>query len=131
MLKLKVSTDCRINSFNCECMIVVILMILSPIIGYSQDRYYIETSGKNQERVYYFKIMDSLVSASPHDSLYECLNCIRFMKKETKIPSSGRYTYFGQLEFTKQDLKRWHEWYDKTKKKAKKISPMFSALTLS
>jgi hypothetical protein len=84
------------------------------------DNYYINTSKKKLERVYYFKIMDSLVAAAPNDTLYGCINCIRFMKAETEIPSSGNITYFGQFDFTKEDLQKWHAWYNKRYKKRRK-----------
>lgn len=83
------------------------------------DNYYISTPRKSIERAYYFRIMDSLVAVAPNDTLYECLNCVRFMKDETGIPSTGKVTYFGQFDFTKEDLRKWHDWYDKKYNKQK------------
>jgi hypothetical protein len=83
--------------------------------------YYIDTKDKRAEESYYFKIMDSLVLAAPKDSFYECFNCVVFMKRTTQIPSSGNITYFGQFDFTKEDLQKWHAWYNKEIQKATQI----------
>lgn len=85
------------------------------------DTYAITTADKELERVYYFKVMDSLVAARPQDTIYGCRYCISFMYQETKIPSSGHITYFGQMEFTKDDLVKWHEWYERNHKKRRKM----------
>lgn len=69
----------------------------------SQD-YYIETKDKKKAFDYYFKVMDSLIKT---DNTPACINCVRFMQRETKISSSGKTTYFGRLDFTRKDLEKW------------------------
>lgn len=111
------------NKLNNKFLFKILLYFMMPNSIYGQiDNYYVNTNKKHIERTYYFKVMDSLVAAAPNDTIYECINCVRFMTAETKIRSSGKVTYFGQLEFTKEDLRKWHNYYTKKyNKKRKKI----------
>lgn len=121
MLRLHLKSKCKTKLSVGQRFRILILCFFVPNIMYGQvDSYYINTSKKNIERAYYFRIMDSLVAASPNDSLYGCINCVRFMKDETEAPSSGKITYFGQFDFTKGDLRKWHAWFDKKYKKRKR-----------
>ena len=37
------------------------------------------------------------------------------MEEYTKIESEGDKGYEGNISFTKNDLKKWHRWYDEHK----------------
>ena len=69
---------------------------------------------------YHFKILDSAVKANPHDTIYACCTpSIKFMEVKTGIEAQTGGTYFGKLNFFKEDLQKWHEWYDKKYEKNK------------
>jgi hypothetical protein len=93
---------------NRRTIIFILVSITASINCLSQD-YYIETKDKKKSFEYYFNVMDSLIKTEDTPT---CINCVRFMQRETKIPSSGKTTYFGRLDFTRGDLERWRKWYN-------------------
>jgi hypothetical protein len=82
--------------------LVFFLVVNSSLFG---QAYYIKTEDKIVEFEYYFKIMDSLVTNNRNDTLFTCRNCIILLEAETKIYASGKLTYFGVFDFSKNDLK--------------------------
>ncbi|HRX92571.1 MAG TPA: hypothetical protein P5158_00560 [Chitinophagaceae bacterium] len=61
-----------------------------------------------------FQILDSVVKTKPKDTLYQCCyHSIAFMEKNTRIEADVDGDYIGPIGFKKEDLKRWHDWYDK------------------
>ena len=66
---------------------------------------------------FHFKILDSLTNLSYNDSMVVGgMPSIEFMEEKTNIEAHSDGTSFGKLEFSKNDLHRWHEWYDKKNK---------------
>lgn len=66
---------------------------------------------------YHFNLLDSAVKASPNDTVYNCCTqSIKFMEIKTGIESRSDGTLLGKLFFTKKELQKWQEWYDKNKK---------------
>jgi hypothetical protein len=69
---------------------------------------------------YHFKVLDSVSKASPKYTFYYCCNpSIKFMEVNTSIEAHSKGTQLGKLGFTKEDLQKWHEWYEKKYKKEK------------
>src|SRR4051812_618733 len=67
---------------------------------------------------YHFNILDSVVKANPNDTIYACcIPSIKFMEIKTGIEAHSDGTYFGKLYFSKEDLQKWREWWDKMYKK--------------
>ena len=67
----------------------------------------------NSEFVHYFSILDSAAAEVKSDTIVHCcIGPIAFMETSTKIPASSHGGFTGKMYFTKNDLKRWHEWYD-------------------
>jgi hypothetical protein len=63
---------------------------------------------------YHFNILDSAIRAKPNDSIYTCCSpSIKFMEVNTGIDAHSDGTLLGKLVFSKEDLRKWHEWYDK------------------
>lgn len=66
---------------------------------------------------YHFNVLDSVMVAHVNDSLYyNCTPSINFMENNTKIEASSDGTSLGRLTFTKNDLQKWHEWYNRNHK---------------
>jgi len=66
----------------------------------------------------HFKILDSVVKASPHDTIYCCYKAsVEFMVRYTKIEVSTDANIAGRSSFSKSDLERWHAWFDKKYKR--------------
>lgn len=91
----------------------IFICFFSTVNVVKSQEYYIETKNKREKFSYYFNVMDSMISQNPSDSFYNCINCVRFMQSETKIQASGNITYFGKMEFTKEDLEKWLIWFEK------------------
>lgn len=67
---------------------------------------------------YHFHILDSASKANPSDSIYACCTqSIKFMEVNTSINAHSDGTLLGKLSFSKDDLQKWHEWYNKKYKK--------------
>lgn len=63
---------------------------------------------------YHFNILDSVVRHQPLDTLYRCCtSSIDFMEEKTEIEPSSPGDFSGRSYFTKRDLEKWHEWYEK------------------
>ncbi len=61
----------------------------------------------------HFGILDSASKPSTNDTIYCCSPTVEFMELQTGISSSTDRDYAGPLGFLKEDLRKWHEWYDK------------------
>ena len=74
---------------------------------------------KKQSFDSHFKILDSLASTTKGDTIYtgRYVESISFMEKHTKIHSSTSGNFYGRLGFTKENLRMWHEWYDRRYRK--------------
>jgi hypothetical protein len=97
-----------------------VLLILSVFLSifwtnlFSQESHALANAGKKKKQFNYrFRILDSAANASSSDTIICCSYSIHFMEKNTKIYGEGYITYFGKLFFTKNDLKKWHVWYNK------------------
>lgn len=67
---------------------------------------------------YHFHILDSASKANASDSIYTCCTqSIKFMEVNTSINAHSDGTLLGKLSFSKEDLQKWHEWYNKKYKK--------------
>jgi hypothetical protein len=67
---------------------------------------------------YHFYILDSARKAYPKDTIYSCCTpSINFMEIHTGIEGHSDGTLLGKLSFSKDDLRRWHEWFDQHRKK--------------
>lgn len=114
---------------TCSCIrnLTIILLLLCGFkravaqkdTGYL-DKFYVDSNSKIVKWQYYFKVMDSLVLARSTDSTFACKSGIYFMETETGIISSGETTFFGRFDFTRDDLVKWHEYYDRRYKKRRK-----------
>lgn len=108
-------------------VLTIVLLLLSGFkkaisqkdTGYL-DKAYIDSKSKTVKWQYYLKVMDSLVLARSNDSTFVCKSGIYFMETETGIISSGETTFFGRFNFTRDDLVKWHEYYDRRYKKRRK-----------
>jgi len=64
--------------------------------------------------VYHFRILDSVAQKPPEDSCYHCCyTSIEFMQQYTGIDADVDGDYFGPIGFKKEDLRKWHEWFDR------------------
>jgi len=64
--------------------------------------------------LYHLRILDSAVRMPAKDTMYHrCYNSIDFMERATGIGANVEGDYAGATGFKKQDLQKWHEWYDK------------------
>jgi hypothetical protein len=64
--------------------------------------------------LYHFKILDSAARTPLKDTVYHgCGNSVEFMEEYTRIEADVDGDYFGPIGFKKEDLKKWHEWFDK------------------
>lgn len=62
---------------------------------------------------YHFRILDSAAKSPPRDTMYHCCyNSANFMVENTGIDADVEYDYGGATGFKKEDLVKWHEWYD-------------------
>lgn len=69
---------------------------------------------------HHFNILDSAAKANPNKDIYACCTpSIKFMEVHTGIGARSDGTLLGKLTFSKEDLRKWHEWYDKNYKKEK------------
>ena len=67
---------------------------------------------------YHFHILDSASAANPLDTICTCCTrSIKFMEVNSGISANSDGTLLGKLSFSKEDLKKWHDWYDKLKNK--------------
>lgn len=63
---------------------------------------------------HHLQILDSARKAHPNDTVYYCCTpSINFMELNSKIEASSDGTQLGRLAFTRVDLQKWHEWYEK------------------
>ena len=75
---------------------------------------------EDTEFVYHFSMLDSVATKNPNDSIYDCCTqSVKFMEINTGIDAHSDGTLVGKLSFSKSDLSRWHEWYDKKKNNVK------------
>lgn len=64
--------------------------------------------------LYHFKILDSAAQLPPKDSCYHCCySSIQFMEQYTGIEAEVDEDYFGPKGFKKEDLRKWHDWFDR------------------
>jgi hypothetical protein len=69
---------------------------------------------------YHFKVLDSIAKATPSSNiLLNCPESVKFMQTKTGIEATTDGNYFGRFSCTTEDLRRWHEWYDKKNNKTK------------
>jgi hypothetical protein len=61
---------------------------------------------------YHFNVLDSVAFLNKSDTIACCFNSIYFMETNTKINGEISGNYFGKLFFTKNDLLKWHAWYN-------------------
>lgn len=72
------------------------------------------TANSDSTFEYHFRILDSAAKANPKDTAYHCCTpSIKFMEVNTGIESKADGTLLGKLYFTKEDLDKWHKWYNK------------------
>ena len=65
--------------------------------------------------LFHFHILDSASRINDGDTILGYHNSTWFMEEYTKIESEGDKGYEGNISFTKNDLKKWHRWYDEHK----------------
>jgi len=63
-----------------------------------------------------YTILNSIAQSNFFDTSTACKSAIEFMEKTTAIKASKDGNYFGAILFTRKDLEKWKEWYDKHKK---------------
>lgn len=66
-----------------------------------------------KEFAYHFKILDRAAKKSKADTIYCCRGSTGFMEKYTDVESGTMGNILGRYGFTKQALRKWHEWYNK------------------
>jgi hypothetical protein len=67
---------------------------------------------------HHFHILDSIVNANINDTVYVGASpSIEFLEVNTGIEAHSDGTLIGKITFSKGDLKRWHDWYNKKYKK--------------
>ena len=63
---------------------------------------------------HHFHILDSIANVNINDTVYVgATPSIEFMEVNTGIEAHSEGTLIGKINFSKQDLRKWHEWYDK------------------
>lgn len=72
---------------------------------------------QNKEFIYHLNKLDSASMLFEGDTVFCCPSSISFMVKNTQIYVGAPGTYLGYLYFTRQELARWHEYYDSNKHK--------------
>ena len=63
-----------------------------------------------------YNILDSISKRNIFDTSQICKGAIKFMEKASSIKPSTNGNYFGKILFTRKDLIKWKDWYDKNKK---------------
>jgi hypothetical protein len=63
----------------------------------------------------HFNVLDSAAKSSSGDSIYCCTFSIKFMETNTGVNAHSDGNYIGKLFFIKDDLRKWHEWYNSNK----------------
>lgn len=67
---------------------------------------------------HHFHILDSIAHANINDTVYVgATPSIEFLEINTGIEAYSEGTLIGKIKFSKKDLQKWHEWYDKKYKK--------------
>lgn len=65
---------------------------------------------------YHFMILDSAAKTPLTDTMYNCCyNSVNFMEAYTGIEADVEGDYGGATGFKKDDLHKWHQWYDTVK----------------
>lgn len=101
---------------NKICLSILVFLIGITNYSYAQTKI-------DKQFSQHFKILDSLTKKSISDTVHtiKYSKSIAFMERHTKISSSTHGNYYGKLGYTKNDLKKWHQWYNiKYKSKEKK-----------
>jgi hypothetical protein len=113
-------------------LLSLLLYLANPSEKQEADLYLFKTESKNITHLEevsckkckfkkHFAILDSIVSASPKDTIYNCWpGSIYFMVQNTGIEVSTEGTLLGRISFSKYDWIRWHDWYDRRYNKKKK-----------
>jgi hypothetical protein len=70
-----------------------------------------------QDFKYHFSILDSVSIRAVNDTVYKCSASVEFMEENTGIEAGIDGDYIGPLGFLKNDLRKWHEWFDKKYKR--------------
>lgn len=104
-----VTTSIENEKNNGQVFLIAMISVLMLNTGCSQK--VVGTKDKKQF-AYHFAILDSVASVTPHDTLVNVTESIAFMERKTNIEASTDGTLVGRLACTKEDLKRWHEWYN-------------------
>jgi len=63
----------------------------------------------------HFHVLDSASKAFSVNQIECCGSSAWFMEVQTRIESEGEKGYVGIMSFTKNDLRKWHQWFDNYK----------------
>lgn len=73
-----------------------------------------DTSTLGKDFIHHFQILDSIAHTNSDDTLYVAgTPSIAFMEVNTGIDAHSDGTTLGKIKFSKQDLRKWHQWFDK------------------
>jgi len=96
---------------------ILSIIVFTLLISCNANGQRANTSKQNilkKEFKYHFHIFDSTIARYPLDSIYPGQPySIKFMEENTRINSESDMTLLGKIFFSKKDLQKWHEWYDK------------------
>ena len=110
---------------NLRRLKIGMIFLFTLLIGkiYCQKTKQLSRSSKtiNHEIKNCFRILDSLSKVSATDTI--ALNgvyCINYLTDISKILPSSDGSFVGFSYCTREDLRKWHDWYSKTHPKNKK-----------
>ena len=64
-----------------------------------------------QQYVNHLRILDSAAHTFPDTVIHCCAKSVDFLEKISGIPATSNCSFVGRMFFTKDNLKRWHEWF--------------------
>ena len=94
---------------------ILLLLILTCFLTncFGQEKRVVQSKKQETRFKEHVKILDSAARLTGKDTVHCCNESIQFMETNTKIYATAYITYYGRFSFTKRDLARWHEWFEK------------------
>lgn len=79
-----------------------------------------DTLSVYNQYVYHLRILDSAVRTVPDTLIHCCSISVDFVEGVSKIEATSNRSFVGRMFFTKQDLEKWHKWFESNQKSLQK-----------